>query len=282
MPESTVTAVRKASVAKRISKRKDAALAARPTRRKVVADLGSDDLPLYKKIKLEITRTLSSGKLEPGAALPTEEQFSVQYGVSIGTVRRAMSELVAERVLIRQQGRGTFLAPHSPERMLNSFWHFVRKDGVREVPIVQTLRFLRTTADTPTAQMLALEPGAPIYRIFNLMLMGGNPVLVDDVRISQRMFPGLTKAEFVARDTTIYGLYQNRFRISVVQTMDRLAAISADAETAELLAIPVSSPVLEVVRVAYTFHEQPVECRRSVLHSERYEFRDITGGPSTT
>jgi len=244
--------------------------------------LGGDDLPLYKKIKLEITRTLSSGKLEPDAALPTEEQFSAQYGVSIGTIRRAMSELVAERVLIRQQGRGTFLAPHSPERMLNSFWHFVRKDGVREVPIVQTLRFARTTADSQTAQMLALEVGEPIFRIFNLMLMGGNPVLVDDVRIPQRMFPGLTKAEFVGRDTTIYGLYQGRFRISVVQTMDRLSATKADSETAELLSIPVSSPVLEVLRVAYTFHQQPVEYRRSLLHSEQYEFRDITGGSNPT
>src|SRR5689334_6258519 len=73
-----------------------------PSRRKVVADLGSGSLPLYKKIKLEITSALSNGKLEPGKALPTEEQWSAQYGVSVGTVRRAMSELVAEHVLIRQ------------------------------------------------------------------------------------------------------------------------------------------------------------------------------------
>jgi GntR family transcriptional regulator len=245
----------------------------------VVADLGSDDLPLYKKIKLEITSTLSSGKLEPGVALPTEEQFSARYGVSIGTVRRAMSELVAERVLIRQQGRGTFLAPLSSERMLNSFWHIVRKDGRREVPIVQTLRFGRGPADSATARELQIESGAPIYRIFNLMLMGGHPVLVDDVRIPQALFPGLTKTEFVARDTTIYGFYQNRFRISIVQTVDRVMAAAADGETAKLLAIPIGLPMLEILRVAYTFHEQPVEWRRTLLHSDKYEFRDTTGGP---
>jgi GntR family transcriptional regulator len=251
------------------------------SRRKVVADLGSDALPLYKKIKLEITSTLSGGKLEPGVALPTEEQLSAQYGVSVGTVRRAMSELVAERVLIRQQGRGTFLAPLSSERMLNSFWHIVRKDGRREVPIVQTLRFGRSSADPAIAHALAIAPGAPIYRMLNLMLMGGHPVLVDDVRIPQALFPGLTKAEFVARDTTIYGFYQNRFRISIVQTIDRLTAASADDETAKLLAIPSGSPVLEILRVAYTFHEQPVEWRRSLLHSDQYEFRDVTGGPGS-
>ena len=191
-----------------------------------------------------------------------------------------MSELVAERVVIRKQGRGTFLAPFSPERMLNSFWHFVRKDGYREVPIVQTLRFERASADVETANMLAIRSGAPIYRILNLMLMGGNPVLVDELRISQALFPGLTKAQFVARDTTVYGLYQNRFRISIVRTVDSLRAASADRETAKLLAISTGAPLLEVLRVAYTFHEQPVECRRALLNSDKYEFRAVTGGPS--
>ncbi len=164
--------------------------------------------------------------------------------------------------------------------MLNSFWHFVRKDGYREVPIVQTLRFERASADVETANMLAIRSGAPIYRILNLMLMGGNPVLVDELRISQALFPGLTKAQFVARDTTVYGLYQNRFRISIVRTVDSLRAASADRETAKLLAISTGAPLLEVLRVAYTFHEQPVECRRALLNSDKYEFRAVTGGPS--
>jgi len=282
MRQSSLSIPTKMRVNKRRAKKQVNTSATKPnSRRKVVADLGSDDLPLYKKIKVEITSTLSSGKLEPDQALPTEEQLSAQYGVSVGTVRRAMSELVAERVLIRQQGRGTFLAPLSGERMLNSFWHIVRKDGRREVPIVQTLRLARASADPAIAKALDIEPGAGIYRMLNLMLMGGHPVLVDDVRIPQALFPGLTKAEFVARDTTIYGFYQDRFRVSVVQTIDSVRAVLADDETAKLLSIPSGLPLLEIERVAYTFHEQPVEWRRSLLHSDQYEFRDITGGPNS-
>ena len=277
-PASTVK-----RTARRASGRGHKTTAAAPTspRRKLLAEVGSGSLPLYRRIKLEITRTLSSGQVEPGVALPTEEQLSSRYGVSIGTVRRAMSELVAEKVLVRQQGRGTFLAPLSSERMLNSFWHIVRKDGYREVPIVQTLRFERMHANAVTAHRLAIRLREPIYRIVNLMLMGGNPVLVDDLRISQSMFPGLTKAEFVARDTTIYGLYQNRFRISVVQTVDHVNAVSANIETAKLLAIAPSTPLLEIVRVAYTFNAHPVEFRRTLLHTQNYEFCDVTGGPSS-
>jgi GntR family transcriptional regulator len=254
----------------------------KPAGRKLMADLGAGSLPLYKKIKLEITRTLSSGEVEPGVALPTEEQIASRFGISVGTVRRAMSELVSEKILVRQQGRGTFLAPFSPDRMLNSFWHIVRKDDVREVPIVQTLRFEEIPSDAPTAARLGIRPGDPIYWIVNLMLMGGNPVLVDHVRISRSLFPRLTKSEFVARDTTIYGLYQNRFRISVVKTVDQLNAVPADLDTAKKLGLALATPLLEIVRVAYTFNERPVEFRRSLLYTENYEFRDITGGPSSS
>lgn len=249
--------------------------------RKMMADLGGGSVPLYKKVKLEITRSLSSGKLEPGAALPTEQQLATGYGLSVGTIRRAIAELVAEKILIRQQGRGTFLTPFSAERMLNSFWHIVRKDGVREVPIVQTLTFEQTRADGLTASRLAIKPGDRIYKIINLMLMGGNPVLVDDVRISQALFPDLTKTEFVARDTTIYGLYQDRFRINVIRTLDHVTATSADPETAKLLGVPRGKPLLEIARVAFTFNDMPVECRRSLLCTDNYEYLDITGGSSS-
>jgi GntR family transcriptional regulator len=143
------------------------------TRRDVLVDMGNGSLPLYKSIKLELTRAISGGRIPGGAALPTEKELSERYGVSIGTVRRAMADLVAEKVLVRQQGRGTFLAPFDSSRMLNSFWHIVRKDGVREVPIVQTLRFEERAANEHTASRLHIRVGEPIFLIVNLMLMGG-------------------------------------------------------------------------------------------------------------
>lgn len=251
------------------------------TRRDVLVDMGNGSLPLYKSIKLEVTRALSGGEVKTGMALPTEKQLSERYGVSVGTVRRALSDLVAEKVLIRQQGRGTFLAPFDSARMLNSFWHIVRKDGVREVPIVQTLRFEETTANPHTAKRLEIQTGEPIYWIVNLMLMGGSPMLVDGLHIPQKLFPGLTKAEFVGRDSTIYDLYRNRFGISVVRTVDQVTSVAADRETAKKLGLALGTPLLEIVRVARTFNDTPVELRRSLLYTEKYEFVDVTGGSTT-
>lgn len=244
----------------------------------MVAGGGTAGQPLYKAVKLEITRVLSGGALAPGEALPTEKEFATQYGVSIGTVRRAIDELVAERIIVRQQGRGTFLEELSHERMLNHFWRVVRKDGVREVPIVQTLSFERTQADAGTARDLAIRPGASIFRIVNLLLLGGRRVLCDDVSLPVESFPGLTHEILVARRSTMYGLYQSQFGISVIRVDDRLGAVAADRETAKRLEVPIRTPLLEVRRIAYTFDNKPVEVRHSLFLTNDYEYRNTIGG----
>ncbi len=249
-------------------------------RRRLVTTLGGGPLPLYRKVKLEITRRLSSDNFDPDHALPTEEEFAAIYGVSVGTVRRAMAELVAEKVVIRQQGRGTFLAPHSSERMGNVFWHIARADGTREAPISDNLEFSRSRADAETARRLGIARGGPILRITNLMILSGRPVVVDELRLSQARFPGLDRQTFVARETSIYGLYQSRFKISVLRTVDRLRAVGADARAARLLGVEPGSPLLEIDRQAFTFDEVPIEMRRWRLRSEDYVYFNVTGGDS--
>ena len=248
-----------------------------------LASLGfeGDGLPLFKRIKLEITRLLSAGRIQAGEALPTEKELSDRYGVSVGTIRRAIDELVAEHVVIRQQGRGTFVATFSPERMLNRFWGVVRKDGVREIPIVQPLRFADIKADARAAARLAVPPGAPLLEIVNLMLMGGNPVIVDHVLLPRALFQGLDREGFVSREGTMYWLYQSRFGINVIRAEDRLHGISADAETARMLGVARASPLLEIERVAYTFDDRPVESRRTLLLTNGYEYRNAIGGAPT-
>jgi GntR family transcriptional regulator len=252
--------------------------AASGSRRDVLVDMGNGALPLYQSIKLELTRAISGGNIGEGMALPTEKELSERYGVSVGTVRRAMADLVAEKVLVRQQGRGTFLAPFDSSRMLNSFWHIRRKDGVREVPIVQTLRFEEAVANEQTAARLKIKTGDPIFWVVNLMLMGGAPMLLDGLHIPKALFPGLTHAKFVERDSTIYDLYRNEFGVTVAKTVDQVSAVSADADTAKKLDLALGTPLLEIVRAASTSDGRPVELRRSLMYTEKYEFVDVTGG----
>ena len=238
----------------------------------MIAGNGTGSRPLYKEVKLALTRLLSSGEIGAGEAIPTEKQLCEQYGVSIGTVRKAIDELVTERILIRQQGRGTFLATYSEERMLNYFWHIVRKDGVREIPIVQTLSFEEARASAKTAKDLSIGVGDEIFRINNFLILGGEPVLFDEIEIARAMFPTLTEDIFAKRDSTVYGFYQSAFGINVIRTFDKLGAVAADVTTAKRLGVPLGMPLLEIRRVAYTFEDQPVESRRSLMITEKYEY----------
>jgi GntR family transcriptional regulator len=237
-----------------------------------IIEIGDGTRPLYKEVKLAITRMLSTGSTGPGKAIPTEKQLCNRFGVSVGTVRKAIDELVAERILIRQQGRGTFVATFSPERMLNYLWHIVRKDGVREIPIVQTLQFEKTKADRSAADQLAIAIGADIYSITNLLLLGGEPVILDRIQISRHMFPDLSEAKLSTRDTTIYGFYQSAYNVIVLNTVDKLNAVAADPTVAKLLGVALSTPLLEINRVAFTFEGRPVELRRTLMLSDRYEY----------
>lgn len=250
------------------------------TRREVLVDLGDASIPLYESIKLELVREISSGKIRAGMALPTERELSLHYNVSIGTVRRAMSDLVAEKVLVRQQGRGTFLAPVDTARMLNSFWPVTRKDGVKEVPIVQTLRFDEISANEEMATVLAVRTGAPLFRIFNIMLMGGAPVLLDVLCIPQSLFQGLTKTRLTERNSTIYDLYHEEFGVTVIKTLDKVSAVAADPDAAKKLDVALGTPLLKIVRVAYMFGKRPVELRESLLLTENYEFVDMKNSRS--
>src|SRR5919106_6172459 len=117
--------------------------------------------PLYKEVKARLTRGLAAGEWKAGEAIPSETRLAERFHVSIGTVRKAIDELVAERILLRHQGRGTFVATHTEDRTLFYFFHIVGKDGSRELPEIELLSFRRARAGTVEEERLGIARGAP-------------------------------------------------------------------------------------------------------------------------
>jgi GntR family transcriptional regulator len=228
--------------------------------------------PLYKDVKRQMMEALSCGEWPPGHAIPAERRLSERYGISIGTVRKAIDELVAENILIRQQGRGTFVASHNRDRMLFYFFHVVPLEAAKEHPEVGFLAFARGKADRVAAEALGVPVGDPVLRIRNLLRLAGRPAIVDDITLPASRFGGLTEKQFRARPSTIYNLYQESFGISVVRTSERLRAAVADAETARLLDVATGAPLLTIRRVALTYNDTPVEYRVSVVDSGHFEY----------
>jgi GntR family transcriptional regulator len=232
--------------------------------------------PLYKEVKRRLTGSIAAGEWRAGEALPSETRLAQRFQVSIGTLRKAIDELVAERIVVRHQGRGTFVATHSANRLLFHFFHVVPRGGEKQYPDTTTLAFRRGRAEVAEAAKLQLAPGDPVLRVRNLLALGGRPVILDDLVLPQRLFPDLTEKILTTRDNTIYHLYQTRYGINVLRTSERLSAALADAETAKLLRLRKGAPLLEINRVAFTYHGAPVELRRSLVDTTEHEyFSDI-------
>ena len=252
-----------------------------PSRHQKLVAGAALDTPLYKEVRRLLTETISAGEWKPGSAIPAEWRLAERFNVAVGTVRKAVDELVNENILIRQQGRGTFVAAHNRARLMFHFFHIVHNDGSKLTPEVVMLSFASGVADTEEAAHLGINAGAKVFRIRNVLKLASEPIIFDSIVIPQALFPKLNAAKVTGRPNTIYHLYQSAYGITVVRSAERLRARLADAESARVLGIKVRAPLLEIRRVAMTFHDAPVEFRRSLVNTEHYEyFSDLakTGG----
>jgi GntR family transcriptional regulator len=241
----------------------------------MVSSLAAGNLtfsPLYKEVKIRITRGLAAGEWKPGEPIPSESRLARQFDVSIGTIRKAIDELVAEKILLRQQGRGTFVATHTEDRTLFFFFHIVGKDGNRELPVTEMLSFSRMRAGGEDAARLNIPQGSRTLRVHNILKLGGKPVIFDDIVVPAGLFPDLDENTFAKRDGTIYGLYQARYGINVIRISERLSAANPSQPTAAFLGTRLRTPVLVIKRVAYTYNDAPVEYRVSWVNTEAHEY----------
>lgn len=227
---------------------------------------------LYRQIKRQLIADIQSGAAAPGAALPNESELARRFNVSIGTVRRAVDELVAEHVLVRQQGRGTFVGKLDRERFMFQFFKIAGRDGTSEFPEVRLHAFTRSRANQEEAHALGLHGTQAVYCIDNVLLLKGRPVIHDHIVIAAAMFPDLTEELFVNRSATIYGLYQAAFGITVVEAGERVRSEVVNPRSAELLGLAAGLPVLRIERVAYTFDRKPAEFRISVVDTRDVDY----------
>ena len=234
-------------------------------------------MTLYLEVRARLIEGISAGEWPPGEAIPSEAALADTFGVAIGTVRKAVDGLVAERALVRRQGKGTFVAEHDGGRLLFHFFHIVGRDGTKSYPEVRTLAFGRARATDDEARSLGIPAHDKVIRIRNLLSLAGEAGIVDDITLSADLFPGLSEKIFRARGNTIYHLYQSRYGINVLRTDERLRAILATVELGGLLQVPTGAPLLEIRRVALTFRDRPVELRISRVNTARLDYHNTFG-----
>ena len=237
-------------------------------------------MPLYRVVKRSLLQAIESGTFPPGETLPSETEIASQMGISIGTLRRAVDELAAEHILVRRQGRGTFVATHNTDRFLFQFFHVERDDGRREAPVVDLVSFERLRVEDEPAQALQLRVGEPVIQIENRLRLQGLAVIYDRLTLPATLFKGLTEKRFRERPSTIYQLYQSDFGITVVRAQERARARAADRNAARVLGLAVGVPVMQVHRTALTFGDRPVEHRLSIINTAHHDYVNLLSRPA--
>ena len=234
--------------------------------------------PLYRQIKALLTRSLQGGEWRPGAPIPREAALAARYGVSQGTVRRAVEELAGENVLVRRQGRGTFVATHHEPRAQFRFLR-LRPDRGAE-PGQMSSRILecrRQRAPVEIARALQLRTGEGVIVIRRVLSFDRVPVVLDEIWLPGSTFRGLTAERLRAYEGPLYGLFETEFGTRMIRASERLRAVTADAAAAGALEVAAGSPLLLVERVSYTYEDRPVEVRRGLYCTRAHHYFNTLG-----
>ncbi|MBP8298470.1 MAG: GntR family transcriptional regulator [Burkholderiales bacterium] len=234
--------------------------------------------PLYLQIKDLLTQSLDAGEWKPGEAIPSEIVLAARYKVSQGTVRNAIAVLAAENIVVRRQGKGTFVATHTEEQSsLFRFLRIRRADGVDEYPHSRLLDLRRGKATAEVARLLLLRPGEAVIVMRRVLEYSGEPVVLDEITLPAALFRGLTRARYDAYRGSTYSFFETQFGVRMVRADERIKAIAADATSGEILDVPAGTPLLAVERVAYTYGDRPVEWRRGLCTTRKHYYLNQLG-----
>nr|WP_114638452.1 GntR family transcriptional regulator [Polynucleobacter necessarius] len=219
--------------------------------------------PLYEQIKAMILASLQASEWLPGEAIPSEMELAARYAVSQGTVRKAIDELAAQNLLVRRQGKGTFVATHQEDDWQYRFLRLEPDSGEKVHLTSQFLVCVNTEATPYVANLLKLKAGDPIIHIDRIQSFAGQPIVFEEIWLPGARFKGLDLNTLNEWHGPVYALYESQYATHMVRAEEKIKAIAADQTLSKHLHIQLGAPLLSVERVAFTYGNKPVEIRHA-------------------
>lgn len=231
--------------------------------------------PLYKQIKELLLQSLETGEFKPGSVIPSEQELAVRFQVSQGTVRKAIDELSTENVLIRRQGKGTYVATHHEPQVRYRFLRMAtdQPGGVKRTKsVIVSCDELNPTLEQK--RLFELEASQKVICIKRVMHLSNSPAVYEEIYLPEPVFKGLTFELLHSEKMPLYGLFESHFGVQLLRCDEKLRAVNAPADVARLLEIKEGAPLLSIERVAYTYGEKPMEIRKGLYLTEHYYYRN--------
>lgn len=230
----------------------------------------SSVVPLYKQLKDLILKDIKDGKLRPNQKIPTEQELSEMYQISRMTVRKALAQLVEEEILIKKQGKGTFVQePKIVEDLsnANSFTNLCRRNG--KIPGGRTLKFVLEEPSDRDIRELQLEPGEGVIHIQRLRTADNVPVMLENL-----YFPGRLKKIMQENlgDTSLYQILQEKYGLRDEDFIMEIEMSECNSYEAALLEIESGSPLILVRELIYDQHNRPLHRTKSLLRGDKIKY----------
>jgi GntR family transcriptional regulator len=235
-------------------------------------------LPLYHQLYELLTTKIRNGEWKPGDLLPTEFALIEQYGVSRITVRKVLDLLSSEGLILRERGRGTFVAhpqlEHGMTRIV-SFTDDMRQRGF--TPRTKVLFSGLVPAPDAVAEALGVAVGEEMVRLDRLRLADDEPMCVEESWLVHRYLPGILDHDLSGQ--SLREVKQATYGIRWSRARQKIRAIPAPAKIAAPLAIKTGSPLLSFERVSYSQDDIPMEFLRIYYRADRYVIHnELVGG----
>ncbi len=233
--------------------------------------------PLYQQIKALLLQSLLALEWKPGEAIPSEFDLAARYRVSQGTVRKAIDELAAENLLVRRQGKGTFVATHIEQQSQVRFLKLIPDSGdaSRDGPAQRTIiDCKRLRASTEVARALGIRAADAVLQVRRVLAYGGVPTILEDIWLPGGPFKGLTAERLSQYHGPMYALFETEFGVHMVRAVEKIRAVLPEKDQSVLLKIEQTTPLLSVERVAYTYNNTPMEMRRALYLTDTHFYRN--------
>jgi GntR family transcriptional regulator len=234
--------------------------------------------PLYEQIKVMILASLQAAEWLPGAVIPSEMELAARYAVSQGTVRKAIDELASGNLLIRRQGKGTFVATHAEQQVQYRFLKLMpdlgnpKSEGPAQRRIIDCKR-LRANAEISRA--LAIRNGDAVLQVSRVLSFAGSPTILEHLWLPGAPFKGLTAERLSEYDGPMYALFETEFGVRMVRAEEKIKAVVPDAAQCKILEIKSHTPLLSVERTAFTYNDTPMELRRGFYVTDTHHYHNV-------
>lgn len=226
--------------------------------------------PLYQQVYDEIVHRLSSGYWKAGDSLPSEFGLADELGVSQGTVRKALNQLVTENILRRRQGKGTYVAEHSNESSLYRFFRYREQGGEAVIPETYVISVTRRDASEREQRKLGLSDNIAVAEMARLRMIHAKPAIFEKVIQPLAVFPGIDDVTEIPN--SLYAYYQEQYGISIVEVRDELHAVTLDQEVAEHLHLDTGSAALMTERSSVNIDGRVVEWSQAYCSTESFVY----------